>query len=112
MIIYFLTILAGTMEEINELIKKYGLSEDHEHVIIPLPDKEGRKRRCFLLKREFIRIMYPEELYVDYPLVDAIEATVRYPDILLSQALFLIYSERDKAAGLHLKPTEETGTAE
>lgn len=82
------------MEELKELIKAYGLEEDSEYVIIPLPDKDGRKRRCFLLKRDFIRIMYSEGQYIDYPLVDAIEATVRYPDMLLSEALNLIYSER------------------
>ncbi len=82
------------MEEIKELIKIYGLQEDSEYVIIPLPDKDGKKRRCFLLKRDFIRILYSEGQYVDYPLADAIEATVRYPDILLSEALSLIYNER------------------
>lgn len=98
------------MEEIDELIKKYGLQEDHEHVIIPLPDKDGKKRRCFLLKRQFIRILYPEELYVDHPLVDAIKATVRYPDLLLSQSLLLIYNEREKTAGLHSKHEEINST--
>jgi hypothetical protein len=100
------------MEEIDELIKKYKLSQDSEHVIIPLPDKNGRKRRCFLLKREFIRIVYSEELYVDYPLADAIEATVKYPDLLLSQSLILIYNERGTDARLHLKPPEQTSQAD
>jgi len=87
------------MEEINELIRRYGLEEDHEHVIIPLPDKEGRKRRCYILKRQFIRIVYTDGYYVDYPLTDAIEATVKYPDLLLSQALLIIYSEKGVSAG-------------
>ncbi len=82
------------MEDIKEIINKYSLQEDLEYVIIPLPEKNGKKRRCFLLKRQFIRIAYPEKNFVDYPLVDAIEATIRYPDLPLSQALFLIYSER------------------
>ncbi len=86
-------------EEIKELIKNYGLQEDTEYIIIPLPDIEGKKRRCFLLKRQFIRIVYPDGNYVDYPLTDAIEATVRYPDLLLSQALLLIYNERGVDAG-------------
>jgi len=96
------------MEEIDELIKKYKLSQDSEYVIIPLPDKNGRKRRCFLLKREFIRIVYSEELYVDYPLADAIEATVKYPDLLLSQSLTLIYNERGTDASLPSKPSDQT----
>ncbi len=87
------------MEDIDELIRLYGLGEDNEHVIIPLPDKNGKKRRCFLLKRQFIRIVYSEGLYHDYPLTDAIEATIRYPDLLLSQSLPLIYNERENAAG-------------
>lgn len=90
------------MEEIKELISRYGLQEDSEHVIISLPDKDGRKRRCFLLKRNFMRIVYSEGHYVDYPLADAIEATVRYPDLLLSQAISLIYNERGTDAGLPL----------
>lgn len=96
------------MEEIKELIRSYGLREDSEHVIIPLPDKDGKKRNCFLLKRHFIRIVYPEGHYVDYPLSDAIEAIVRYPDLLLSQALFLIYNERGVAAGQPPKPHDKT----
>ncbi|MCX7913086.1 MAG: hypothetical protein N2511_00720 [Thermodesulfovibrionales bacterium] len=82
------------MEELREIINKYGLQEDLEYIIIPLPDKNGKKRRCFLLKRQFIRIVDQEKNFVDYPLADAIEATVRYPDLLLSEALFQVYTER------------------
>jgi len=81
------------MEEIDELIKRYGLEEDAEHVIIPLPDKNGRIRRCYLLKRRFFRIVYPEGHHVDYPLADVIEATIRYPDLPLSEALYLLHKE-------------------
>ncbi len=81
------------MEEINELIKHYGLEEDLEHVIIPFTDKNGQMKRCYLLKRKFIRIVYPEGQFVDYPLVEAIEATVRYPELLLSEALYLMNKE-------------------
>lgn len=81
------------MEQVNELIKRYGLEEDAEHVIIPLPGKNGSVRRCYLLKRRFIRIVYPEGHYEDYPLAEAIEATVRYPDLLLSEALYLLHKE-------------------
>lgn len=78
------------MEEIDALIKRYGLEQDPEHVIIPFTDKNGRKKRCYLLKRRFIRIVYSEEHYVDYPLTDAIKATIRYPELLLSEALYLM----------------------
>jgi hypothetical protein len=81
------------VEEVNELIRHYGLEEDKEHVIIPLPGKNGNVKRCFLLKRRYIRIVYPEGYHVDYPLSEAIEATLRYPELLLSEALYLMHKE-------------------
>jgi hypothetical protein len=84
------------MEEIDELIKRYGLEEDKEHVIVPYTDKNGKKNRCYLLKRSYIRIVYSEEHTVDYPLVDAIEATIRNPEVLLSEALYLLYKELNR----------------
>jgi hypothetical protein len=81
------------MEEVDELIKQYGLEEDPEHVIIPFTDKDGKKKRRFLLKRRFVRIVYAEGYYVDYPLADVIKATVKYPDLLLSEALYLTDQE-------------------
>ena len=81
------------MKELDELIERYGLEHDKEHVIITYTDKNGKKNRCYLLKRRYIRIVYSEEHAVDYPLIDAIEATIRYPDILLSEALCLLYRE-------------------
>jgi hypothetical protein len=86
------------VEEVNELIRRYGLEEDLEYVIIPLPGRNGQSRRCYLLKRRFIRIVYPEGQTVDYPLADAIEATIRYPDLLLSEALYLLHKEREPDA--------------
>ncbi len=82
-------------DEIREVIKRHGLEEDMEHVIIPLPPQDGHNRRCFLLKRRFLRIMYPDGIYVDYPLEEAIEATIRYPELLLSEALYLLHKELD-----------------
>ncbi len=84
------------MEEIDELIKQYGLEEDAEHVIIPFTDKNGRKLRRYLLKRRFIRIVYSEGYYIDYPLADVIKATVQYPELLLSEALYLMDKESNK----------------
>ncbi len=78
------------MEEILELIERYNLEEDGEHVIIPFTDNHGGKKRCYLLKRRFIRIVYSEDHSVDYPLAEAIEATVRYPDHPLSEAIYLM----------------------
>jgi hypothetical protein len=81
------------VEEINELIKRYGLEEDPEHVIIPFTDKNGHIKRCYLLKRKFLRIVYPEGHRVDYPLTEVIEATIKYPELPLSEALYLLHKE-------------------
>ncbi|MBI4686085.1 MAG: hypothetical protein HY755_12950 [Nitrospirae bacterium] len=83
------------MEEIDELIKQYGLEEDTEHVIIPLPGKDGHIRRCYLLKRRFIRIAYPEGYFIDYPLTKIIEATIKYPDFPLTESLYLLQKTMD-----------------
>ena len=83
------------MEEINELIRRYGLEEDGEHVIIPFIGKDGKVKRCFVLKRNYIRITYLEDHYIDYPLADVIEAIVRNPELPLSEALYMLYSEID-----------------
>ena len=95
------------MEEIAQLVRHYGLEEDPEHVIIPYTDKDGRGKKCYLLKRRFIRILYGEDHYIDYPLAHVIEATVRYPELRLSEALNLLYREMD------IKPPKpETSEAE
>lgn len=96
------------MEEIDELIERYGLEEDKEHVIIPYTDKNGKKNRCYLLKRRYIRIVYSEEHAVDYPLIDAIEATIRYPEVLLSEALYLLYKEMNKKMPEGIYPDKES----
>jgi hypothetical protein len=82
-------------DEIREVIRRHGLEEDMEHVIIPLPDQNGHRRRCFLLKRRFLRIVYPDGLSVDYPLEEVIEAIIKYPELLLSEALYLLHKELD-----------------
>ncbi len=81
------------MEEVAELIRRYGLEEDLEHVIIPVSDRNGHTKRIFLLRRRFMRIVYPEGQYIDYPLAEVIEATVRFPERLLSEALYLMHKE-------------------
>jgi len=83
------------VEEINELIQRYGLEEDGEHVIIPFIGKDGKVKRCFILKRNYIRITYIEDHYIDYPLADVIEAIVRNPELPLSEALYMLYRGRD-----------------
>ncbi len=84
------------MEGIDELIKRYGLEEDLEHVIIPVTAEDGHTRRFFLLKRKFMRVVYPSGHFIDFPLEEVIEATVRYPELLLSEALYLMHKEWDE----------------
>jgi hypothetical protein len=90
------------MEEIRELIKKHNLEENSEYVIIPFVTSDGRKKRCFLLKRRFMRIADKDGRYFDYTLAEAIEALLRYPDMKLSEAVLLMYgdaAERSRFAG-------------
>ncbi len=83
------------MEAIKELISRYGLEEDREHIIIPFRDKEGRKKRCFLLKRPFLRIVYPDGHLTDFPMEEVIEAIMKYPELPVSEALLLLHEELD-----------------
>ncbi len=83
------------MEGTKELIGRYGLEEDQEHIIIPLRDKDGRKKRCFILKRPFLRVVYPDGHYADFPIEEVIEAIIRYPELALSEALYLLHEELD-----------------
>ncbi len=83
------------MEAIKELIRRYGLEEDHEHIIIPFRDRDGRKKRCFLLKRPFLRIVYPDGHFIDFPIEEVIEAIMKYPELQLSEALYLLHKELD-----------------
>jgi hypothetical protein len=88
-----------SMKEVDELIKQYGLEEDPEFVIIPFTDKYGKQKRRYLLKRRFIRIVYADGYFVDYPLTDVIKATIKYPELLLSEALYLMYKESNTDVG-------------
>ena len=87
------------MEQLQELIRKYGLEEDLEHVIIPLVSKDGRPGRCFLLKRRFLRIVFPDAHFHDYPLEEIIEATVHYPDMPLRESILLVHRDPEGDAG-------------
>lgn len=87
------------MEDIDELIKNYGLESDAEYVIIPFTAKNGDKKRCFILKRRFIRVIYADGAYVDYPLKEIIEATMKYPELPLSESLYMMQKEKDAETG-------------
>lgn len=85
-----------TVDEIKELIQRYGLGEDAEHVIIPFTGGDGRPRRCFLLKRRFLRVVYPDGRYVDFPIEEIIIAVVKYPELPLRESLELLHKELDE----------------
>jgi hypothetical protein len=93
------------MEEVDELIKLYGLEENPEFIIIPFTDKSGEFKKRYLLKRRFIRIVYEEGYFVDYPLADVIKATIKYPELLLSEALYHMYKESGRG-GEHIDDSE------
>ena len=86
------------MEEIEELVRRYHLEEDIEHIIIPLPEKEGHARRCFILKRNFLLIQFPDGHISDFPLAEIIEATVKYPELLLSESIHFVHKTPEISA--------------
>ncbi len=85
------------MEEIEELVRRYHLEEDTEHIIIPLPDRDGHVRRCFLLKRNFLNIQFPDGHVSDFPLAEIIEATVKYPELLLSESIHFVHKTPEES---------------
>ena len=97
-------------EKINELIKSHGLEESSEYVIIPFVSADGKRKRCFLLKRRFIRIVLGDGHYVDYPLADAIEAVLAYPDLKLSEALYLVHKNADGSSEEKDSEGQDAGT--
>jgi hypothetical protein len=91
-------------DEIQDLIRKYGLEEDPEHVIIPIRSADSSLKRCFLLKRRFMRVVFGEGHFHDYPLEEIIEATVLYPETPLKESILLVHKEPEVHA------PEETDT--
>jgi len=88
------------MEELKELIRHYGIEEDREHFIIPLRGRNGSPTRCFLLKRPFIRIAYPDSHYADFPVEEVIEAIVLYPELSLRESLKYVHKEPESGKEL------------
>jgi hypothetical protein len=86
------------MERIDELVKKFELQDAGEYVIIPFVSADGKRKRTFLLKRRFIRIVRKDGRYIDYPLDEAIEALLNYPDMKLSDALRLMHGDDEERA--------------
>jgi hypothetical protein len=89
------------VERVDEIIRRYNLEEDPEYVIIPITAENGHKKRCFILKRRFIRIAHPGGHFVDYPLEEVIEAIIKHPDLLLSESIRLVHKEPDVKSDEH-----------
>ncbi len=81
------------MRDVDALIEQYGLEDDGEHVIVPFLGKNGKRKKRYILKRSFVRVMYQEGFFVDYPLADVIRATIAYPEMPLSESLYLLARE-------------------
>lgn len=84
------------MQDLRELINRWGLLEDREHIIVPIRDESGRLSLHYFLKRQFIRIDHHDGRFSDHPIEKALEATIRFPDMPLSRALALIHDETDE----------------
>ncbi|MGC2063266.1 MAG: hypothetical protein WA610_09815 [Thermodesulfovibrionales bacterium] len=93
-------------KELQDLIERYGLDEDIEHIIIPLWGKDGGSARCFLLKRKYFRIAYPDGHTAVFPIGEVIEAIMQYPDLPLRESLPHVHVEPDEPE----KPEKEIET--
>lgn len=83
-------------KELHELIERYGLDEDIEHIILPLRGKDGRTARCFLLKRKYFRVAYPDGHTAVFPIGEVIEALMQYPDLPLRESLPHVHVDPDE----------------
>ncbi|KAF0184009.1 MAG: hypothetical protein FD164_606 [Nitrospirae bacterium] len=84
------------MEAIANVIRRHGLQETLEYVIVPFRAGDGSLKRAFFLKRSHIRIVFPDQHHEDYPLEDVLEATVRSPEQRLTESIATLYRELGK----------------
>ncbi|HSW64593.1 MAG TPA: hypothetical protein VLH56_14990 [Dissulfurispiraceae bacterium] len=84
------------MEAIANVIRRHGLQETLEYVIVPFRAGDGSRKRAFFLKRSHMRLVFPDHRHEDYPLEDILEATVRDPERSLTEALAALYLELGK----------------
>lgn len=82
-------------KELRDLIERHGLDEDTEHIIIPLRGRDGRDERCFLLKRKYFRIAYPDGHTAVFPVGEVIAAIMQYPHLPLRESLPHVHVEPD-----------------
>ncbi len=89
------------MDALANIIRRHGLQETLEYIIVPFRASDGSMKRAFFLKRSHIRIVFPDQRHEDYPLEDVLEATVRSPEQRLTEALAALYLE----IGKELRPS-------
>lgn len=81
------------METLAQVIRRLGLEEQTEYVIIPYVGGDGKQRRVYFLKRPYMRIIYPDRHAEVFPLTHLLEATVRQPEEPISRAIEFFYDE-------------------
>lgn len=81
------------METLAQVIRRLGLEEQTEYVIIPFVGNDGKPRRAYFLKRPYLRIVYPDHHAEIFPLTHLLDATVRRPEEPISRAIELFYDE-------------------
>ncbi len=98
-------VLSYFMDDLADIIRRHGLQETLEYIIVPFRAGDGSLKRAFFLKRSHIRIVFPDQRHEDYPLEDVLEATVRFPEQRLTEALAALYLELGKDLRPSLKKT-------
>lgn len=81
------------METLVQVVRRLGLEEQPEYIVIPYIGRDGKPRRAFFLKRPYLRIVYPDRHTEIFPLTHLLDATVRRPEEPISQAIELFYEE-------------------
>lgn len=81
------------METLAQVIRRLGLEEQTEYVVIPFVGSDGKQRRIFFLKRPYLRIVYPDRHAEVFPLTHLLDATVRRPEAAISSAIESFYDE-------------------
>lgn len=81
------------METLAQVVRRLGLEEQTEYIVVPFVGRDGKPRRAHFLKRPYLRIVYPDRHAEIFPLTHLLDATVRRPEEPISQAIELFYDE-------------------
>jgi len=81
------------METLAQVVRRLGLEEQTEYIVVPFVGRDGKPRRAHFLKRPYLRIVYPDRHIEIFPLTHLLDATVRRPEEPISQAIEFFYDE-------------------